>query len=152
MLKCNYAEPQKHLNNIQPLHNYLSYGKNLCKLKPAIQTTVSYVNIDLCGSFNTYTQIVHAAMQEWVTAYIFDSVDLNSYQINMKSNIEIISNIYCFDSEYYRNIEYYCGQFAFQQLVQTSPFLQGREKLSGPNSATCIAFIPDTQQCTLMYC
>lgn len=35
----------------------------------------------------------------------------------MKSNIQIISNIYCFDTEYYRNIEYYCRQFALQQSV-----------------------------------
>lgn len=32
MLKCNYTEPWKHLNNIQPLHKNLSYVKNLCKL------------------------------------------------------------------------------------------------------------------------
>ena len=32
MLKCNYAESWKHLNNIQPLHKYLSYSKNLRKL------------------------------------------------------------------------------------------------------------------------
>lgn len=46
----------------QPLHNHPSYGKNLCKLKSAIETTVSYVNIDPCDSFNTFTQIVYAAM------------------------------------------------------------------------------------------
>lgn len=43
---------------------------------------------------------------------------------------QIISNIYCFDTEYYRDIEYYCRQLALQQLVQANTFLQGSKMLS----------------------